>query len=76
MSGAESQLTSPRPKAEGGRRRSVTWFLALTPWITILILGTLIVHVLVVFGREVRITHMTEFSRSLQIHESILAFPS
>ena len=30
----------------------------------------MIAHALIVFGYEVRITHMTEFSRSLQIHES------
>ena len=34
-------------------------------------MGTMIAHVLIVFGDEAEITHLTEFSRSLRIHESI-----
>jgi hypothetical protein len=62
-----------------------TWALALTPWVCLALIGTMVVHALVVFGINPEISPDTPFPVSLHIHSrffqvafaaSILAAPA
>lgn len=58
------------------RRRRLSWFLILSPWICVLLLVTAVVHLRIIMESTVRVTPITDLPRSLAIHANVVSLCS